>query len=524
MKQITTEAINSKLYILVACATFPALLIILYTAFNQRDLALTVAEKELATVTNSVAQIQTEKSRQAKLILQTLSRLPQVKNFHIEECNVLFNKILNENSEIANIALMNSFGDVLAAALPIIEKQNFSHRTSFKDAVRTISFSAGDYVVSRMAKVPVMQFSYPVMSDEGSISGVLFFTYNLNYYHEFFAAIELPKGSRSVLIDRNGIRLTDFSDLDKTPELGTPIVPDNWRVISESKHDSGQFFGTRYDGEEVLFSFHKLRLKPEMPPYMVVLTSSPLAVAFTEANKALQINLGLLLLATFLAATIAKAFGRFLFAQQINTLREGEERFRMLASESPISIMDFDALGNVTFVSNWHLKTFSKNQLGSDFFLGRKIWELQGIVSSGLSNDVKKILDGEALYLTDVHVPETSIGEERYQSFRGVPFWHGDSIVGGVLIREDITDRKKDEKELRTNEARLLGLISLLQYPFTSAQSFLDYALAKAIQLTESKIGYIYHYDEEKKQFILNTWSREVMQECRVAKPKHATN
>lgn len=520
MIKITTKDINRKLYLLVLCAIFPALLIILYEAFNQRNLALTVAGEELATVTESVAQIQTEKSRQAKLILQTLARLPQVQNFSIEECNVLFKTILGENPEIANIALMNSYGDVLSAAIPIIEKQNFSHRTAFKDAIRTGSFSAGDYVVSRMAKVPVMQFSYPVISDEGIISGVLFFTYNLNYYHDYFAAIELPKGSRSVLIDRNGIRLADFSDLDKTPELGTPIVPDNWRVISESEHDSGQFFGTRYDGTEVLFSFRKLRLKPEMPPYIIVLTSSPVAVAFTDANNSLLINFGLLLLAAILAATIAKAFGRFLFAQQINALHEGEERFRMLASESPVSIIDFDAMGNVTFVSNWHLKTFAKNRLGSDFFLGRKVWELPGIVSSGLINDVKKILGGEVLYVADVHVPENSIGEETYQSFRGVPFWRGDNIIGGVLIREDITDRKRYEKELQTNEARLLGLVSLLQHPFTSSQSFLDHALAKAIHLTESKIGYIYHYDEEKNQFILNTWSREVMHECSVVKPQ----
>jgi hypothetical protein len=92
MKIITTEAINRKLYILVACATFPALLIILYTAFNQRDLALTVAEKELSTVTNSVAQIQTEKSKKAKLILQTLAEMPQVKSFSLEECNTFVQK------------------------------------------------------------------------------------------------------------------------------------------------------------------------------------------------------------------------------------------------------------------------------------------------------------------------------------------------------------------------------------------------------------------------------------------------
>ena len=345
MKNNTTAFITRKLYILVACAIIPALLIILYTAFNQRNLALEAAEKEIVTITNSVAQIQTEKSIQARLILQTLAGMSQVKSFSVGECNTLFKSIMDKNLEIANIALMNSFGDVLAAALPIDGKQNFSYRTSFKDAIRTKDFSAGDYVVSKMAKVPVMQFSYPVMSEDGIISGVLFFTYNLNYYHDFFTGIKLPEGSRSVLIDRNGIRLTDFSNLEKTPGLGTPIVPENWRVISESKHDSGHFLGTRYDGAEVLFSFHKLRLKPEMPPYIVVLSSSPVAVAFTDANKILQINIGLLLLASILAAAIAKAFGRFLFAHQIEALRESEERFRNLFENAPLAYQSLDENG-----------------------------------------------------------------------------------------------------------------------------------------------------------------------------------
>ena len=519
MKTITKKNINQKLYMLVAGAVLPALLIILYTTFNQRDRALKLAGEELATVTSSVAQIQTEKSRQSKLILQTLADLPQVKNFSIDECNILFKTILNNNPEIANIVLMNSHGDVLAAALPIIQKQNFYHRTAFKDAVRTRNFSVGDYVVSQMASVPVMQYSYPVISDKGALSGVLFFSYNLNSFRDYFSKIKLPKGSRSVLIDRNSIRLIDFSELDKAPELGTPIVPENWRTISESEHDSGQFFGTRYDGAEVLFSFQKLRLNPEMPPYVVVLTSSPVVVALANANITLLINLGLLLLATILAAIIAKTLGRFLVGHQIETLREGEEHFRMLASESPISIMEFDAKGKVTFVSNWHLKTFSKDRLGSVFFLGRKVWELPGIVSSGLSNDVKKILSGETLHLTDVHVPKTSIGEDAYQSIRGVPLRRDGNIIGGVLIREDITERKKSVEEIRTNEARLRNQVSLLQHPFTSAQSFLDHVLEKSIILTGSKIGYIYHYDEEKKHFVLNTWSRDVMHECTIAKP-----
>jgi PAS domain S-box-containing protein len=90
-------------------------------------------------------------------------------------------------------------------------------------------------------------------------------------------------------------------------------------------------------------------------------------------------------------------------------------------------------------------------------------------------------------------------------------------LYGTVL---DITKRKEYEKELLRNEARLESLINILQHPFSSVQDFLDYALHEGIRLTDSEIGYIYHYDDESERFILNTWSKDVMHECSIVKPQ----
>ena len=84
----------------------------------------------------------------------------------------------------------------------------------------------------------------------------------------------------------------------------------------------------------------------------------------------------------------------------------------------------------------------------------------------------------------------------------------------------DISERKRAEKEILRNEARLQRLVDILQHPAETIQGFLDYALAQALQLTESKLGYIYHYHEDRKEFVLNTWSKEVMPECAVANPQ----
>ena len=83
-------------------------------------------------------------------------------------------------------------------------------------------------------------------------------------------------------------------------------------------------------------------------------------------------------------------------------------------------------------------------------------------------------------------------------------------------IYRDISEKKKNERALEKETARLKSLVSILQHQSGSLQEFLNYALEQAIRLTESKIGYIYHYDEEKQHFTLNTWSRDVMPACTV--------
>ncbi|MRR14350.1 PAS domain S-box protein, partial [archaeon] len=90
-------------------------------------------------------------------------------------------------------------------------------------------------------------------------------------------------------------------------------------------------------------------------------------------------------------------------------------------------------------------------------------------------------------------------------------------LVTGVTIWfRDISERKILERRERLNKQRTEGLIRIIQKQFPTIRELLDYTLDEAIKLTESRIGYIYNYDEMKQEFILNTWSSEVMRECTV--------
>lgn len=95
-------------------------------------------------------------------------------------------------------------------------------------------------------------------------------------------------------------------------------------------------------------------------------------------------------------------------------------------------------------------------------------------------------------------------------------------IVSGAAL--DITHERKNESALILNEKRLESLLRIAQKPTSSIQELLDFALHEAIDLTASKIGYIYFYDDKKRRFILNTWSKEVMKECEVQEQQTVYN
>lgn len=87
-------------------------------------------------------------------------------------------------------------------------------------------------------------------------------------------------------------------------------------------------------------------------------------------------------------------------------------------------------------------------------------------------------------------------------------------------LRHSSPQEKVKSKPTNLDEARLESLLAINEYVADSIQELVDFALNEIIALTGSKIGYIYFYDQKKQEFTLNSWSKEVMDECKVLNPQ----
>jgi PAS domain S-box-containing protein len=88
------------------------------------------------------------------------------------------------------------------------------------------------------------------------------------------------------------------------------------------------------------------------------------------------------------------------------------------------------------------------------------------------------------------------------------------------LVDERTRTLQDTSHELALNEQRLQALLEISQYQAADKQALLDFALEQVIRITDSSIGYIYHYHEDRQEFVLNTWSKGVMPACSVADPQ----
>lgn len=200
--------------------------------------------------------------------------------------------------------------------------------------------------------------------------------------------------------------------------------------------------------------------------------------------------------------------------QAADALKESEERYRHLVEMSPDGIAVHQD-GRIVFIN-----AVGARMLGAespDEIIGKPIreiihpdsWEesrmrilpmLKGETGAHQLEDYYVKLDGTAFPV------EAAISTVVHQGKPAVQ-----------VVARDITDRKRAEQEIRSNERRLQSLLRISQYECKDIHDLLDYALGQAIALTGSTIGWFGTYDEEAERLSISTWSSGAMKDCEIA-------
>ncbi|MBF0341037.1 MAG: GAF domain-containing protein [Magnetococcales bacterium] len=114
-------------------------------------------------------------------------------------------------------------------------------------------------------------------------------------------------------------------------------------------------------------------------------------------------------------------------------------------------------------------------------------------------------------------------GRERHIADSGSPVRDAQNrLIGVVLVFRDVTDEYRMLNALRKGEERLRRLLELRQEAHQLDEKQLcDRAVAMAVELTDSQLGYLHLINEDQQTVTLMTWNQQALQHCTAPHETH---
>lgn len=321
---IPSGSIWKKLFLLVFLSVLPALAIIVHSGLERQRQALGQAETEAMKVAHEAAMIQDRLTAETRQLLSTLAHMPEVEALDGPASDRLFRSVLEHNPVYVNIHAVDAEGMLFASALPA-GKVSLSDRRHFKEAKRSMDFSAGEYIVSRVAFEPAFPFSYPIRDAKGGFAGIVIAAVSLKRYGMLFEKADLPPGSFMGIVDHAGLRLFRAPESEGIFALGKPIVAEVWQAVSGERERGASTHRTA-DGLRRIVAWERLRLTPGASPYMFIMVGLPETGVLERARGVMVRDVGLLALAAALTFFTAWFVGNKVIVAKLRGLTETADR------------------------------------------------------------------------------------------------------------------------------------------------------------------------------------------------------
>ena len=322
----TALPIRKKLLLLLLIVFLPASGIIVVSGLAQRQHAIEEAHYNVLLLVQSLAAMQEQITTGTKQMLSTLAHLPEVQRLDADACSGLFRELLDQDPFYSVIAAVTPDGNMFTSSTPFeAGAVNLSDRKHIKDAIRTRDFSAGEYQVGRVSKVPSINYAYPVLDAEKNLIAIVIAGFELDEYARFIKKLNLPEGSALAIMDHKGVRLFRIPENQATA-TGNSLPKDTMERISADS-DLGIFERTGQDGIDRIYAFKQLRLREGSPPYLYMIAGIAKDKILQKANAEMLRSLLFLGFAAFAAAFLAWVFGNIIFIKPFNRLVTATRRF-----------------------------------------------------------------------------------------------------------------------------------------------------------------------------------------------------
>ena len=323
MPNFLSWPIRVHLLILVILLALPSIALIIFWGVDARDQAIEEAKSECLKFVNAIASEQHAAVAGVQQLVAALALLPQVQSRNGPATDALLSDLLKKNALYSNIVISDPSGLLWASSTRYEGKISVAGRKYFRDAVRSGTFSSGEFSVGRIAKMPVITFAQPVMNTSNKFSNVIAVALNLGYVQALFEKIHLPAGSSFSLLDHRGVILhRNSQDAFSEQLVGKRDVREDLFTRMVEGPDEGTYEAIGNDDKERLVAYRKIRLPHESQPYLYIRSSIPRATVVSQANAVMFRNMAALASVFAVGLILALFIGKRMIVGPITKLKE----------------------------------------------------------------------------------------------------------------------------------------------------------------------------------------------------------
>jgi len=227
-----------------------------------------------------------------------------------------------------------------------------------------------------------------------------------------------------------------------------------------------------------------------------------------------------LVIVVFFELLVIIAFLLIFTALKSKSSKKIKEKNREIKSIFELYNVFMNSIDRPIYLKDGNLNYLVVNKALSEFYnidkadiIGKKDFELPDaeIAELNRETDLSVLQEGK----TTVKEINWKDGIYRVAKFP-VKLLNGSYGIGAYIVNmnEWYNHKRIEEKNL----ARSQIIVDVLTKNFKSTREQMDYVLNESVELTESKFGFIYFYNEENQEFILYSWSKNLTHEYSISK------
>jgi diguanylate cyclase (GGDEF)-like protein len=245
-------SIRVRLILLAILAIAPLMLERVHGLEQARTNRTESAHTEVVDLARHGVEAQREVIYSVRALLQIVSRVYARAPLDPSSCNQYITDLTTNIPWIRDLSIASPDGRIKCSTQPLAIGLNVSDRAHFQDALNSREFALSDYLINRLNQVPSLVATFPIVTDDGSVKGVVLAVINLQWIADLAATAAHHSGASVLLLDGSGDLIAGSAD--QQAFVGKRFA--GYALTKEMlANDDGTMTAPGFDGVQRIFAY-----------------------------------------------------------------------------------------------------------------------------------------------------------------------------------------------------------------------------------------------------------------------------